>query len=249
MDIFVEADDRELVIIELQFYGQDDYFKRMLYGVSKSVAEHLRQGDPYSNVRKVYSVNIVYFDLGEGDDYIYHGTTVFMGLHTKGALQLNIKQRQLYGASSIGDLYPEYYIIKVGKFNDIAEDTLDEWIYYLKNNRIRDDFTAHGIDKAREILAYEKLSEEERREHDRLVEENRNRESEIQTAFTDGEFKGRTEGEVIGIAKGEVIGEQKKALIIAENLLKNGVSVEIVSNSTGLSIEQIKEIQKNLKNE
>ena len=194
VDIFVEADDGELVIVELQFYGQDDYFQRMLYGVSKSIAEHLHQGDPYSNVRKLYSVNIVYFDLGEGDDYVYHGTTVFTGLHTNSELHLNAKQQLLYRTACIGDLHPEYFIIKVGKFNDMAKNTLDQWIYYLKNNQIRDDFTAQGIDKARKILAYEELTDDEKREHDRLVEENRNRESEILTAYTDGEFKGREEG-------------------------------------------------------
>ena len=201
VDIFVEADGRELVIIELQFYGQDDYFQRMLYGVSKSIAEHLHQGEPYSQVRKVYSVNIVYFDLGEGDDYVYHGTTVFMGLHSNSELKLNAKQQQLYRANCISDLHPEYYIIKVGKFNNVAKDTLDEWIYYLKNNQIKDDFTAQGIDVARILLAYEKLSAEEKLEHDRMVEENRNRESEIVTAFSDGEIKGKA----IGLEEGKAM--------------------------------------------
>ena len=77
----MEANNRKSVIIELQFYGQDDYFQRMLYGASKSITEHLQKGDKYENVRKVYSINIVYFDLGEGDDYVYHGVTVFTGLH------------------------------------------------------------------------------------------------------------------------------------------------------------------------
>ena len=245
VDIFVEADGRELVIIELQFYGQDDYFQRMLYGVSKTIAEHLQQGAPYSKVRKVYSVNIVYFDLGIGDDYVYHGVTVFMGLHTNSELQLNAKQQQLYNTTCIGDLHPEYYIIKVGNFNDVAMDTLDEWIYYLKNNQIRDDFTAQGIDKARKILAYEKLTDEEKREHDRMVEENRNRESEILTAFTDGEFKGRTEGEAIGLEKGEAKGrtEEKVKLVIKSN--QAGLSLETISTITGFTIEEIKMILEN----
>ena len=236
VDILVEADGRELVIIELQFSGQDDYFQRMLYGVSKSISEHLQKGEPYSKVRKVYSVNIVYFDLGEGDDYVYHGTTVFTGMHTNLELKLNAKQQQLYRTDCIGDLYPEYYIIKVGKFNDVAEDTLDEWIYYLKNNQIKDDFTAQGIDAARIILAYEKLSAEDKLEHDRMVEENRNRESEILTAFSDGEFKGRAEGR----AEGEAIGLEKVVI----NSHRAGYSTETISSITGLTSEQIIEILK-----
>src|SRR5215510_7392859 len=40
VDILVEADDSELVIIELQYDRVDEYFHRMLYGVSKSITEH-----------------------------------------------------------------------------------------------------------------------------------------------------------------------------------------------------------------
>ena len=74
VDIFVEADNKELVIVELQFYNQSDYFLRMLYGASKAVTEHIYEGNTYDKVRKVYSINIVYFDLGVGDDYIYHAS-------------------------------------------------------------------------------------------------------------------------------------------------------------------------------
>ena len=240
VDIFVEADGRELVIIELQFYGQDDYFQRMLYGVSKSIAEHLHRGDSYSKIRKVYSVNIVHFDLGEGDDYLYHGTTVFIGLHSNKELKLNAKQQQLYRTDRISDLHPEYYIIKVGKFNDVAKNTLDEWIYYLKNNQIKDDFTAQGIDAARVILAYEKLTAEEKLEHDRMVEENRNRESEILTAFTDGEIK----GEIKGLAKGRAEGRAEEKENVVINTYKAGFSIENISIATGLTSEQIIEILK-----
>jgi len=244
VDILVEADGRELVIIELQFSGQDDYFQRMLYGVSKSISEHLQKGEPYSKVRKVYSVNIVYFDLGEGDDYVYHGTTVFTGMHTNLELKLNAKQQQLYRTDCIGDLYPEYYIIKVGKFNDVAEDTLDEWIYYLKNNQINDDFTAQGIDAARIILAYEKLSAEDKLEHDRMLEENRNRESEILTAFSDGEFKGRAEGEVERTqlkadlkAKDDQLKESIRKIIC--NLSASDMDMKQIAQCTNLPIEEV----------
>ena len=192
-DILVEADDKELVIIELQYDREYDYFQRMLYGVSKAVTEYIYKGDPYSCLRKVYSINIVYFDLGKGDDYVYHGFTHFTGLHTHEALELTAKQLQLYGQNLPGELYPEYYIIKVNKFDDVARDTLDEWVYYLKNNKIRDDFTAQGIDKARQILAFDNLTDDEKKQYWRRVEGKRVRDGEIQSAFIDGEAKGEAE--------------------------------------------------------
>jgi len=248
VDILVESDDEELLLIELQFYNQDDYFQRMLYRVSKSVSEYLDKGNAYLKVRKIYSVNIVYFDLGEGDDYIYHGSTIFIGLHTNNELMLNTKQRQLYNTNKIGEIYPEYFIIKVSNFNNVAKDTLDEWIYYFKNNKIQDEFTAQGIDKARNILSYENLTPEEKIEHDALLEEHRNRESEILTSFTDGEFKGRIEGELIGLKKGEEEREKLKAQLkennenVVINSHKAGLSPEIISTIIGLSVEEINRI-------
>ena len=244
VDIFVEADDRELVIIELQYDTEDDYFQRMLYGVSKSITEHIDAGNPYSAVRKVYSVNIVYFDLGRGSDYIYHGKTVFMGLHSKDELYLTPKQQKLYGKMYLSELHPEYYIIKVRNFNDVAKNTLDEWIYYLKNNKIRDDFTAQGFDRAREVLAYDNLTDEEKKDYERNIENKRIRNSEVVSAFTDGEIKGLAEG----LEKGEALGRAAERIEVQKNTVfnsyKEGLSVEIISSITGLSIEHIVEILK-----
>ena len=261
-DIIVEADDKELVIIELQYDSEDDYFQRMLYGVSKSITEHIFLKEAYSTIRKVYSVNIVYFDLGTGDDYVYHGFTNFKGLHTNTELILTEKQFNLYGKTFIGELYPEYYIIKVKKFNKISDDDtdnvntetnnveaphfdpLDEWIYYLKNNKIKDEFKAPGIDKAREVLNFDKLTDEEKRQYWYNVEAKRIKNSEMTTAYTDGEIKGRAkgleEGEAIGLEKGEANTNKK----VIANGLKAGYSIEIMSTMTGLSIEEVKKIIK-----
>jgi predicted transposase/invertase (TIGR01784 family) len=215
VDILVEADEKELVIIELQYDSENDYFQRMLYGVSKAITEYIHEGDPYSTVRKVYSINIIYFDLGTGDDYVYHGITNFTGLHTHTELQLTAIQQQLYSKTAVNELYPEYYIIKVKNFNNVAQSTLDEWIYYLKNNKIRDDFTAQGIDVARRILAYDFLSDEEKKLYWRRVEERRIKDSEMSTAYIEGETKGEAiglvKGEVLGLAKGEAERLQLKA--------------------------------------
>jgi predicted transposase/invertase (TIGR01784 family) len=256
VDVLVEADNRELVIIELQYDTQDDYFQRMLYGVSKSISEHIDKGNPYSSVRKVYSVNIVYFDLGKGGDYIYHGTTAFKGLHTADELYLTSKQQALYGVRYLSELHPEYYIIKVRNFDDVAKDTIDEWIFYLKNNQIRDDFKAQGIAKARELLDYDNLSDEEKTDYQRDIKIKRIRDSEVVSAYGDGEIKGRAEGEAIGLEKGEAIGLEKgeaigraaERTVLQENIVissyKEGVQKKIISTITGLSQEQITEILK-----
>ena len=241
VDIFVEADDKELIIIELQYDSEVDYFQRMLYGVSKAITEHIHEKEEYSSIRKVYSVNIVYFDLGIGDDYVYHGVTNFKGLHTNKELYLTSKQFSLYGKTVADDLFPEYYIIKVNKFNDVAKNTLDEWVYYLKNNKIREDFTAQGFEQAREVLYFDNLTEEEKKDYWYDVEAKRIKNSEMKSAFYDGEIKGLEKGETIGLEKAN-----KKAI---ENGLKAGYSIDIMATMTGLTNEEILIIIKSIDNQ
>jgi predicted transposase/invertase (TIGR01784 family) len=166
VDVVVEDVSGEIILIELQFTLEIDYFQRMLYGSSKTLSERMVQGDQYIEVKKIYSINIVYFDLGQGADYVYHGRTHFRGLHTHDELQLSKAQQDLFGKVEAVDLFPEYYILKINNFKDVAKDTLDEWIYFLKHNRIKDGFTAQGLAKANEVLAYHNLSPEERSDFD-----------------------------------------------------------------------------------
>ncbi len=64
IDILTQNSKNELIIIEIQSSYEIDYFHRMAFGVSKSISETLKLGQKYSEIKKVISINIVYFDLG-----------------------------------------------------------------------------------------------------------------------------------------------------------------------------------------
>jgi predicted transposase/invertase (TIGR01784 family) len=168
VDILVESEDKEVILVELQFTIEADYFHRMLFGTSKAICERMEQGKEYAEVRKIYSVNIVYFDLGQGEDYVYHGKTRFIGLHTHDELKLSASQRKVFGGQEAGDIFPEYYILKINFFDDVAKEPLDEWIYFFKHNEIKAEFNAKGLQKAREVLVRDNLTPEERKEYDYL---------------------------------------------------------------------------------
>jgi predicted transposase/invertase (TIGR01784 family) len=126
VDILCENIKGELILIELQYYAELDFLHRMLFGVSKLITDYLKEGEPYGNVKKVYSINIVYFDLGHGDDYVYYGKTDFTGIHQQDTLQLSAAQKTKWQKESPNQVYPEYYIIKVNNFDNVAKDSLDE---------------------------------------------------------------------------------------------------------------------------
>ena len=165
-DILVENQKGELVIIEVQNTQEYDYFHRMLFGASKAITEHIRENQAYANVKKVISITIAYFDLGQGKDYVYHGTTVFKGIHKGDILGLSEKQVEVYNKGSVHEIYPEYWVIKTGKFRNKVKDKLDEWIYFLKNAEIKPTFSAKGLKEANEKLDAMKLPEKERKAYD-----------------------------------------------------------------------------------
>jgi predicted transposase/invertase (TIGR01784 family) len=96
LDLLCQTESKELIIIEVQFHNALDYFQRMLFGASKLLTEYLKVGDPYNKVRKVYSVNILYFDLGQGRDYVYHGFMHFKGIHAEDHLLLSQRQQLMF---------------------------------------------------------------------------------------------------------------------------------------------------------
>jgi len=170
VDILVKDKKGELIIIEIQNSYVIDYFLRIFYGISKAITEHIKVGDEWSSVKKVISINIIYFDLGRGKDYIYRGTTTFSGLHENDTLELSNAQKKLFKKEKVRDLFPEIYLLKVNNFDDNAKDTLDEWIYFLKNSVIKKEFTAKGLKAAEEVLKIANMEEQERAEYQRFGE-------------------------------------------------------------------------------
>ena len=100
-------------------------------------------------------------------------------------------------------------MIKVNQFNDIARDSLDQWIYYLKNNDIKDEFDARGINRARELWRVDKLSDEDQKKYNRHLEDLRYGASIVWTMKADAEYNIRKE-ERLKLA----LGLKNKVLVI-----------------------------------
>jgi len=185
VDVLVKNAQGEYIIIEVQNNKEYDYFQRMLYGTSKVITQYINEGDEYAQVKKVYSITVAYFDLGQGEDYVYHGRTEFIGLHHKDKLQLAATQIELFNKSQVHQIYPEYWIIKADKFDDRISDKLDEWIYFLKNSKLPEVYTAPGLKEAGEKLDILRLSDEERKVYERYQKRLRDIASEKFTQAVD----------------------------------------------------------------
>jgi predicted transposase/invertase (TIGR01784 family) len=235
VDIMCEDAGGRKIIIEVQNERQYGYLYRMLYGTSKVITDYMESGDKYEKVQKVFSINIVYFDLGQGSDYVYRGRTDFRGLHDGELLKLSRKQRELFGGEEPGDLMPEYFVLKVNNFNKVAKESLDQWISFLKTGDIPDNFTAQGLPEARERLSVDSLPDKERLEYTRELERRAIENDVMKTYYIDGKDDGLKEGYEKGVEKGMEKGMEK----VAHNLKSMGLSLDDIVKATGLTEEQI----------
>ncbi len=231
VDILVKSAEGELMLVEVQNESQVDYFQRMVFGVSKLITEYIKEGEPYSQIKKVYSINIVYFGLGQGTDYVYEYDGKFIGIHNGDILQPTLTQKNEFNVEQVKDIFPKYYVLKVNNFDDVARDTLDEWVYFLKNSEVKDSFKAKGLKEASEKLKEEALTEEEKIAYRRFQENRRIERSEIETALKEGEEK--------GIEKGMEI------TIKVYKMHREGKTVDEISEVVGLTSTEVEEIINN----
>ena len=242
VDILAENTAGEMLLIEVQGESEYAYFQRILFGASKLVTEYIDSGTNYDNVKKVYSINIVYFDLGQGKDFVYHGKTDFVGIHEHDVLQLSTFQRQQFGVDEVYQLYPEYYILKVNDFNHWSKVPLEQWIYFLSTSDIPEDADAPGLKAAREKLLFSQMNREEQAAYRRYLDNRVILADQIFTAKGEGRLEGRAEGREEGLKEGREEGQQSEKLRAARKMKDDGMSVDLIAKYTGLTIEQIENL-------
>ncbi len=258
VDILAQTVSGELILIEVQNDKKHNYFHRMNYGQAKLITDYMNSADDYALVRKVYSVNIVYFELGQGCDYVYKGAVDFYGLHQpQDKLQLSSHQKNLYGKQYPSDIFATYYILKINTFDDIAKDGLDEWIYFLKNNDFPATISAKGLLLAQERLRTDNLEGAEKVAYEQYMKMIRDRESEIATAIHDAQDLVRAQvkhqlDEAFALAEKERAEKEKERAEKEKNraalaqtakmLLTMNVSKEDIAKNIGLTPDELEQL-------
>lgn len=232
VDILAEDKDGKKIIIEVQNETEDSYFHRMLFGTSKVVNDYLESGQNYEEVSKVYSINIVYFKMGEGTDYVYHGKTEFRGIHDGDLLRLSPKLQEKFNVRQVSEIFPEYYILKANDFDRLSRTPLDQWIYFLSHSKLPEGADAPGLREAAHELRIASLSKEQRRDYEKYIDNMRSLEDVVESAYSSGHYEGKAEGRVEG--------EKKKAWEMAELMIKDNAPIELIAKYTNLNIEELK---------
>ena len=227
VDIKAKNSQDEIIIVEVQNTREIYYLERILFGVAKAITEHNELGNLYSEVKKIYSISILYFDLGKGNDYLYHGQNTFVGVHTGDFLEVTTKEKDAIVHKLPSEIFPEYFLIRVNEFNKVAVTPLEEWIEYFKSGVIRPDTKAPGLEEARRKLVYYNMDKAEQLAYDEHVNALMIQNDVLSTAAMEGREEGRQEG------------RQEEKIENARTMKSLNISADIIHQVTGLPLEEI----------
>lgn len=263
VDIKAKNSKGHLIIVEVQLTRQLHYLQRILYGTCKAITEHINIGQKYDQVKKVYSISILYCDYGQGDDYVYHGETRFKGIHTGTDLMVTLKEDGVIVPHLPREVFPEYYLVRVNVYDKIPETPLDEWMTYLKTGKVKEDTRTPGLQEVKKKLQYLSMSPKERREYDAHIDTIMVQNDVLDTAreeglaegleegkkigraegLEEGRAEGKAEGRAEGLAEGLEEGRAEERRNTALKMISMGMSNEIIINLTGLSEKEINSLR------
>lgn len=255
VDIKARNSKGEIILVEVQNTSEVYYLERILYGVAKAITEHIHLGDTYKEVKKVYSISILYFDIGKGADYLYVGQNKFIGVHTNDQLVITAKEKGALVQKSPAEIFPEYILVRVNEFDKVAVTPLEEWVAYLKSGVIKENTTAPGLQEARKKLQYYSMTDAERYAYDEHLNAVMIQNDVLGNAreeglaegraegLTQGRAEGLTQGRAEGLAEGRAEGRAEAKKDIVKSMLSNGLSVEQAAKYSGLTVEEVESIK------
>lgn len=195
VDIKARNAKGDIILVEIQQTTELYFLQRVLFGVAKTITEHFKLCENYRNVKKVYSINILYFDFGEGEDYLYHGYNSLVGVNTGDQLKVTATEQQGIRNILSETIFPEYYILRVEKFDkEEALSAREEWMRYLNSGYIDPDTKVYGLKEAFEKLQELKMPLEERKAYEKHLENIAYQNDVLGAARLEGLLEGRSEG-------------------------------------------------------
>lgn len=224
LDIKATLNDGTRVNIEMQILDQYDMKKRSLYYLSRLYSEQLKQGDEYRKLNGAIGINILNFNLLSNDRYHNH---------------------YLFKENETNEIYTELmqiHIIELPKFNkkpNEIKDELESWVEFLKEPSVEVvemlSKKVPEIVEAFEVLKVVSSNEETRRDAEIRIKAMSDKASSLAGAKEEGLQQGLHQGTIQG------------KLEIILNMAKNQLDEETISKLTGISLEEIKEMKKQIK--
>ncbi|WP_342267893.1 Rpn family recombination-promoting nuclease/putative transposase [Candidatus Tisiphia endosymbiont of Empis tessellata] len=221
-DVIVENEDHHKYIIEIERNVKDSFIHKACFNTSRLIVDNLAQREDYTQIIKIFHISLLYFPIGNGNGAIYHGKTIIHEIETNERLNVHIKNMETFEVFDATDILPEYFYISVPLFNDRLEKEIDDWLHVMKYDKVPPNYYSPYMSQVADKLNILKMIKEERANYSYYQKKLYNDRDELQAA--------------------EARGEAREKIVIAKNLLKAGLSIDVIAESTGLSIEDIQKL-------
>ncbi len=236
-DVFCTDTKNNNFIVELQRSKQRHFKDRALYYTTFPIQEQSQRGDWDYELKKVFFVGILDFVMDEeSDEYL--------------------SKVQLINAKTKDIFYDKltYYYLEMPKFKKKEKDLcthLEYWLYYLNNlvdtieipQKLQDDEVLTDAFRVAEFLA---LDKDAKWSYQQDLKRRLDYKAVMDYAKEEAEEKGMEIGMEIGLVKGLEQGLEKgikqRNIEIAKKLLSQNIEIGTIAISTGLSLEDIKEL-------
>ncbi len=217
-DIYCETADNEHIIVEMQNREQPYFKKRSLYYTCEAISRQGVRGTKWRyGITAVYFIAFLNFRLDAIGDK-FRTDVVLADMKTKE--QFSDDMRMIY-------LQLPYFV----KDADDCENDFERWIYVLKNMEVLNRLPWVAQNSVFEHLAkiadISAMSKADRLKYDESIKKFRDTINVMEGSFEKGMAQGKVE-ERNGIAKA---------------MLAKGMSVELISELTGMTVEEIRIIQ------
>lgn len=220
--------------IEMQVREDTAYIPRVMFYIDKLFTEQLKQGESFDELNKAISISVLDFTLLKEENRIHN---VY-------------RYKNIESGKELTDI-KEIHFIELPKFNKDKpkelQNKFEKWIYAFKFGELY----VENIEKIPEELKEEEAIVMAITEMKSAVADNMVREilSQREKALHDeatrmlhAEKRAEKRGLERGMQQGMQQGEYKKATETAKNMLAKGFDIEVVSEITELSIDEIKKI-------
>ena len=235
LDLRVKINENEIVVIEMQLQDKCKMDKRAMYYASKIMAGSLEVGQTYNQIKNMYVISILNYNMLETEEY--NTDTVIV----------DSKYRKYIVIDGI-----KFNFIELPKFREqvkVPKTKLEEWLTFI-------DY--EDMEMVKMAIAQNKLVEKAQKEYEYLTGDEATkrwqflREKAIldeRAAYINGKTRGEEEGEargkIIGEKHGKIIGKREEKIETAKAMMKDKVKRELIEKYTGLDRKELEEIYRN----
>ena len=225
LDVRILMNSNTEIDIEIQLAPLSVWADRSLFYLAKMYTEQISRGQDYTVFKKCVGISILDFELFPDEEEFYSC------FHIREDTRHTVYTDKL-----------EFHVLELPKLpKELTEDSGDLLLWAKFINAEREEEFAVLAERNPDLgSAYRQLQVISQDQEKRLEYEAREKAlRDYNQLMIEAEARGKAQGETMG----EKRGEAKKAFSIARNMLDLKLPIDIIAKSTGLSMEQIKDIK------